>query len=226
MIVADYREEKSGVVDELKKLGAPIKLEHLEVGDYIIGTEICIERKTCNDLVSSIVDKRLFEQTHHIVRVYTKPILVVEGDLNWVIQHRRIGYPQIYGALAALVDMGVNVLRTSSPRETAYAIYYLYKRKSEDSGKEYLPPAKIHVVKRTESLEVIQLNLLSVLPGVSKKTAHRILMHFKTPRRFFKASPSELRAIEGLGSSRIAKIIEVLDTMYPPASRDPGEQGE
>lgn len=226
MIVADYREEKSGVIDELKKLGASIKLEHLEVGDYVFGTEVCVERKTCNDLVSSIIDKRLFEQIHYMARIYGKPILVVEGDLNWTIQHRKIGYPQIYGALAALVYMGVSILRTSSPRETAYAVYYLYRRKAEDSGKEYLPPAKIHVVKRAESLEVVQLNLLSILPGVSRKTAHRILMHFKTPRKFFKASPSELRAIEGLGDSRIARIMEVLDTIYPPASRGSGEENE
>lgn len=216
MLVVDYRERDSGVVEELKRLGAPIKFEKLDVGDYLVSADACVERKTCSDFLTSIVDKRLFEQARYLRQAYTKPILVVEGDFKKTLMYRRFGYPQVYGALAALIDIGVHVLRTTSPLETAYAIYCLYRRGVDRRGRRYLPPAKIKVIKGNKSLEVVQLNLIATIPGLSCELAHRILVHFKTPRRFFKASPAELRRVRGLGSSRIAKIAEVLDTVYPP----------
>jgi ERCC4-type nuclease len=64
--------------------------------------------------------------------------------------------------------------------------------------------------------------MVAAIPGISRELAHRILMHFKTPRKFFKASPAELRRVEGLGEARIAKILEALDTVYPPVYMSEG----
>ncbi|RLE99462.1 MAG: hypothetical protein DRJ57_02285 [Thermoprotei archaeon] len=225
MLVVDYRERGSRVVRELERLGAPLKFEKLDVGDYLVSTDTCIERKTCNDFLSSIVDKRLFEQARYMRQAYAKPILVVEGDFERALLYRRFNYPQVYGALAALLDMGVHVLRTQSAVETAYTIFYLYKRSVERRNRRYLPPAKIKVIKSNKSLEVVQLNLIATIPGLSYELAHRILMYFKTPRRFFKASPAELRRVKGLGSSRIARIVEILDTIYPPLAMG-SEEGD
>ena len=219
MILVDYREERSGVVEELQRLNAPLKFDKLDVGDYVIG-DIGVERKTCSDFVSSIIDKRLFEQARYMLQAFSRPIIVVEGSITRTLRYRRVGYPQVYGAIAALVEMGLTVLRTDNQAETAYAIYYFYKRQLTRRDKGYLPPAKIRVLKRSRSLEVVQLNLVAMLPGISRELAHRILLYFKTPRRFFKASAAELRRVEGLGSARIAKIVEVLDTIYPPAIGD------
>lgn len=216
MIVVDYREKNSGVVGELAKLGAPLRFDKLDVGDYLVAGEVVIERKSCNDFVSSIIDKRLFEQARYMLQAQRKAVIIVEGDFAEVLAYRKIGYPQIYGAIAALVDIGVSVLRTGSAVETAYAIFYLYKRYADSTKKGYLQPVKIKVVKSNKSIENVQLNMIAAIPGISRELAHRILLHFKTPRRFFKASPAELRRVEGLGEARIAKIIEALDTVYPP----------
>lgn len=226
MIIVDYRERGSGVVEALAKLGAPLSFEKLEVGDYLILGEVIVERKSCNDFLTSIVDKRLFEQARLMLQTQRKPVMIVEGDFAEVLAYRRIGYPQIYGAIAALIDMGVSVLRTGTPSETAYAIYYMYKRYAEPSKRSYLKPVKIKVLKDNKSIENIQLNMIASIPGISRELAHRILMHFKTPRRFFKASPSELRRVEGLGRERIARIVEVLDTIYPPAYLSGGGPSE
>lgn len=216
MILVDYRERNSEVVEELAKLGAPLRFENLDAGDYLIAGKVVVERKSCNDFVSSIIDKRLFEQTRYMLQTQLKPVVIVEGDFAKTLAFRKVGYPQVYGAIAALVDMGVSVLRTGSSVETAYAIYYIYKRHAEPSRKEYLQPVKVKVVKSNKSIETVQLNMVAAIPGISRELAHRILMHFKTPRRFFKASPAELRRVEGLGEARIAKILEALDTVYPP----------
>ena len=216
MIVVDYRERGSDPVTELARLGAPLRFDKLDVGDYLIASEVIVERKSCNDFISSIVDKRLFEQARYMLQTQRKAVIIVEGDFAEVLAYRKVGYPQIYGAVAALVDMGLSLLRTGNATETAYAIFYLYKRYAEAPKRGYLQPVKIKVVKSNKSIENVQLNMIASIPGVSRELAHRILLHFKTPRRFFKASPAELRRVEGLGEARIAKIVEALDTVYPP----------
>lgn len=224
MILVDYREERGAVASELIKMNVPLKFERLEVGDYVVGREICLERKSTSDFIASIIDRRLFEQARSMLQAYPKPILVLEGSLARALRFRKIGYPQVYGALAAIVDMGLSVVQTESPSETALLIYCLYKHQVEEGRRGYFQPVKVKVLKSNKSIENVQLNLLAMMPGISRELAHKILMHFKTPRRFFKASPLELRAVERLGKGRIAKIVEVLDTIYPPVLGEESEE--
>lgn len=225
MIIVDYREKWSGVPEELARLGAPVRFDTLNVGDYVVSDDVCIERKNVNDFVSSVVSKRLFEQVRLLTEAYGKPILVLEGMLSEVLKFRKIGYPQVYGALAAIVGMGVTVLSTLDRLDTARAIYHLYKLSLERATKPAEEQLPIKSVERgSKSIEIIQLNIVASIPGIDRELARRILLHFGTPRRFFKAAPSELRRIKGLGRARIAKIIEVLDTMHRLEAEDEGER--
>lgn len=216
MILVDHREKGSGVVEKLEELGVRLDFSTLDVGDYII-EDICIERKSCSDFIASIIDKRLFEQVRYMAQAYSKIIIIIEGILSDALRHRRIGYPQVYGAVAALLENEATVLRTEDQKETAYAIYYLYKRRVDQRKKSYLQPVKVKIQKSNKSIENVQLNMLASIPGISREMAHKILLYFKTPRRFFKAPPEELRKVEGLGTSRITRIVEALDTIYFPA---------
>lgn len=221
MIIVDYREKGSGVPEELVRLGAPVRFNVLDVGDYIVGGELCIERKSASDFVSSVVSKRLFEQVRMLTEAYEKPILMLEGALSEALRFRKVGHPQVYGALAAVVSMGVTVLSTPDCFSTARVIYHLYRLSSGSSAnlmREQNPVKSVE--RRGSSIEVVQLNMIASIPGIDVELARRILLHFGTPRRFFKAAPSELRRVEGLGRARIARIIEVLDTMHNPVEND------
>ena len=215
-ITVDDRERGSRVVSALEALGARVLIERLEVGDYAVGRIWGFERKSVDDLLSSIVNKRLFEQLRYLKRAYQHPILVVEGSIARVLKRRRFLPSQVYGAILAAIEMGVSVVFTEDYHHTAMLIYTAAKRVKRATAKAYVPPSKIRVVKASASLPIVQLNLLSSLPGISGELAHRILVYFKTPRRFFKATPAELRRVPGLGDKRVRKIIEVLDTMYQP----------
>ncbi len=212
MIAVDYRERGSGVPELLKLLGAPVKFAELDVGDYALSPGICVERKECGDLVSSIVDGRLFEQARLLSSACDRPMLVVEGRLESIVERRKIKLSQVYGAIASLLSRRVVVVGTGGPVETAMFIYGLYRRAATHSGCQQCP--RRVVSKYGKGVETVQLNMIASLPGVDRELAHRILMHFKTPRRFFKSSPSELRRVEGLGHARIIKIIEVLDSPF------------
>ena len=50
----------------------------IEVGDYILSPEICVERKSVSDLVQSLASGRLHNQAKAMTRAYKTPILLVE----------------------------------------------------------------------------------------------------------------------------------------------------
>ena len=215
IVIVDDREVRSEVVKELKRLAVNFVVKRLEVADYDVGGIYGIERKTANDFINSIIDRRLFDQAIYLKEAYETPILVVEGNFTHLLYFRSISLNAIFGALAALAENKISVLQTASPRETALFIYVLSKR-LEKKKRKYVPPTKKRVVKMNTSIPVIQLNLISSIPGISYEMAERSLQHFKTPRKFFTATPSEIKKISGLGEKRIKKIIEVLDTIYMP----------
>ena len=62
-IIVDERERKSGIPDLLKSVGLNLEMKTLPIGDYIVAPETVVERKTISDLVSSIFDGRLFDQS-------------------------------------------------------------------------------------------------------------------------------------------------------------------
>jgi ERCC4-type nuclease len=65
----------------LRQAGALIDFAQLTVGDYIVSPDTAIERKTIQDLLNSIYDGRLFVQCSQLNKHYTKPVLVVEGNI-------------------------------------------------------------------------------------------------------------------------------------------------
>ena len=213
IIYVDDRERRTPVLEELKRLGAQIEIKRLEVADYATSTT-GIERKTANDFLSSIIDKRLFEQAKYLALAYEKPVIIIEGSIIRALHYRKIGAPQAFGALAALLDMGLNVITTENAKETAWIIFSLARREDRTSKKRYLEPVKIKVKRTNKSVQNTQINLVASIPGISAELAHRILTAFKTPRAFFKASTREMKKVPGLGEKRIRRIIEILDTDY------------
>jgi len=211
-VKVDDRERRSPVIPELIRLGLRPVFERLEVGDYVIGGIYGVERKSSEDFVNSIIDKRLFEQARLLREAYEKPLIVVEGDLELTVAGRGVRINQVLGALLALAEMKVPAVQVSSPERTALLIYLLSRKLEKDS--EYLTPVKKRVVRKDfGSVPIVQLNLLATLPGISSTTAKRLLEHFRTPRRFFLASPAELRRA-GLGPRKISRILAVLDTDF------------
>ena len=50
----------------------------LEVGDYILTPDVCVERKSLSDLVGSLGSGRLYKQAEQMVRHYKQPMLLIE----------------------------------------------------------------------------------------------------------------------------------------------------
>ena len=58
------------------QLHAPV----LQVGDYILSPEMCVERKSISDLKGSFISGRLYHQAEAMSRNYKTPILLIEFE--------------------------------------------------------------------------------------------------------------------------------------------------
>lgn len=81
-IIVDMREFRSQLPSLIYKRGIDIEPVTLEVGDYILTADMCVERKSVADLISSLNSGRLYTQCVAMTRFYKQPVLLIEFDPN------------------------------------------------------------------------------------------------------------------------------------------------
>ncbi|CAM6083895.1 unnamed protein product [Calypogeia fissa] len=81
-VIVDMREFSSSLPCVLHQQGMRIIPVTLEVGDYILSPDICVERKSIADLYSSFSSGRLYHQAETMTRYYRLPVLLIEFSLD------------------------------------------------------------------------------------------------------------------------------------------------
>jgi len=199
VIVSDFREKE--VIEHLKKLGAIVNEQPLEVGDFAASERVIIERKTHSDFISSIIDGRVFEQAKAMKENFEKPIMMIEGHSN-----REINENALKGAIASLlVDFGISILSTRNPSDTAKTIYWIAKKEQEEGR-----GVAIKVGKKPKTERESQEFIVGSIPGVSTTLAKRLLEHFGSVEKIFSASTIELEKI--VGRKKAEKIWKIINT--------------
>ena len=204
-IVIDERERKSGIPKLLQTIGVDVEIKTLPVGDYIVSHETIVERKSINDLMSSIFDGRLFDQCNRLKEHFQFPIIVVEGNVDEIesISENPLVF---YGALSTVaIDFKIPIIPTPSASHTAKLLVSLASRKDASKG------PLLKKIKKSNDIQKQQLLVLSSLPGGGEKTAIRMLEKFGTPLKVLSTSTIDLAKIPGLGESRAKKIKKMLE---------------
>ncbi len=209
-ILADCREAGSRVLGFLQEHDADVRKAQLKVGDYICSDRVCIERKTMQDFIQSIFDQRIFNQMGELKGSYSRPVLIIEGDIEH-FSERNVNPNTIRGVLSSIaVDYQIPLLWTANQRETAGLIYWMARREQNGSKREL----QVRANKRANGMDRRQEFLVAGLPHVSNVLARRLLDHFKTPRKVFSASETKLRKVPKIGKEKAKRLSEVLDTPY------------
>ncbi|NOZ82367.1 MAG: DEAD/DEAH box helicase [Euryarchaeota archaeon] len=207
-ITIDTRELSSGIARELLRLGIMPEPKRLEVGDYVLSSRLCVERKTAEDFVRSIMDRRLFEQAMMLRRSYAKPVIILEGDP--LRSAHGLSQNAVRGAIAALsIDLGIPVLITKDEADSAAMIAAMARR--EHSEGRYV---ELRGEKPARSLREMQEFIVAGLPGVNTVLARRLLEHFGSVAGVFAASEEELMQVQGIGEKTAGEIRRVIDAMY------------
>jgi len=207
-IYVDIRERNTEIFKILNEK-ADVEVKQLKVGDYILSTRVCVERKTAGDFLQSIVDKRLLEQAENLARNFEIPIMIIEGELN--LAARNIHPNAVRGALASLAtDFKISIIPTKDEKDTGEMLFVLAKREQEE--KEHV--CALIGEKKAYTLNERQLLMVESLPNVSAVIAERLLTHFKTIKKLANASVKELVKVEGIGSKKAEEIFKVTHLEY------------
>ncbi len=207
-IYADYREKGSGVIKELIDLGIKINLEKIEIGDYILSSDVAVEYKTMKDFVDSLIDGRLLSQVRELKK-YDKPLVIVEGDED-IYSQRKVHPNAIRGMISSIIlDFGIPVLYTKNFKDTAALLAVIAKREQIKNIKE----VSLHTQKPM-TLKEHQEYIVSSLPGIGPNLAKPLLKKFRTVKRVINASEDKLKKIGLIGEKKAKRIKEVLENNY------------
>jgi len=199
----DNREKKLIKLLEIYKKEFGLKniestVEKLDLGDFIIcdddGNEkLIIERKSLNDLASSIKDGRYVEQSHRLsgYNMHNHNIVyLIEGDLSTWVNKYKVQSNTLYTALFSLnYYKGFSVIRTMDINETAEYILRMCDKFSRETKKvsyyeygEKNIKKYVDVIKKEKKKNITPENIgeiiLSQIPGVSSNTSKVIMKKF------------------------------------------------
>lgn len=199
----------------LSSMGLQLEYAMLDVGDYVVTSEIGVERKTVRDFLLSIYDGRLFAQARSLSSYYARPLLILEGSLTELEQLSDNIRPFLGALVRLATSFRLPVVPSSSKAQTAEYIMLLVDQNR--TPREPRPP--LPRVKKAASITELQLGLVGVLPGVGPKLAERLLETFGTPLGVFNAGKLALSRVRGLGWKKAVRIEEVLNTPYRSTPR-------
>lgn len=209
VVIADHREKASGVLKYLSDMPVQLRLEQLQVADYLLSDRVAVEYKTVADFVDSIVDGRLLQQLRPL-RKYPRAMIVIEGEAD-LFSMRNVHPNAILGMLGTIaVSYNIPVLFTRTPQETASLFHLIAKRESERGSGEPVTHQK------PSSINELQEFVVSSLPGLGPATAKRVLSHFKSVRNVANASAEELANVEKLGQKRAKELYNFFSRDYDP----------
>jgi ERCC4-related helicase len=211
LIYVDTREIPE-LVDRLRARGAHVEVKQLDFGDFVVSSELVIERKTLDDFVKSIFDGRLFSQLSNMNQKYARPILLVQGDKKHL---SGIGESAFYGALSSvLADFSIPIYFASNERETTEMIFHLARREQLDKKRD----TRIREGRKPLTMAETQRYIVSGIPGVSGVLADRLLSNAETIEKLFSASELDLLKVEGIGQVMARRIRELATGKYVSAT--------
>ncbi|ELY64304.1 DEAD/DEAH box helicase [Natronococcus jeotgali] len=211
-VVADQREMDANIARELSRRETyEVRLETLEVGDYVLSDRVAVERKSVADFVDSLVggDRSVFEQVGAMSRHYARPIVIVEGE--GLYEQRDVHPNAVRGALSSLaVDFGASVLRTESEADTTDLLAVIAGREQEAGDRE----VSVHGQKQAKTMAEQQEYVVSSIAEIGPVTARSLLEEFGTVEAVMIASEDELTEADGVGRVTAERIRDVIGTTY------------
>lgn len=208
VITADDREKSSGLILLLGKAGIDVNVQRLPCCDYIINSEIGVERKTGRDFLISVMDGRLFRQAANMKKRIARPLFLIEGnpfhvDMDFTPE-------SIRGVMLSLqVIWYIPVLFSNSKEESCQILRFIGE---QDYRKANL--LKLRHGYRPKKLINRQLHMLQGFPKIGPLMAKRVLEHFGSVRNVMRADRDDLLDIDGIGKRMADAICDILDKPY------------
>ncbi|XP_071391806.1 DNA repair endonuclease XPF [Centroberyx affinis] len=215
-VIVDMREFRSELPSLLHRRGLDIEPVTLEVGDYILTSDTCVERKSVSDLIGSLQSGRLYTQCLSMTRYYRKPVLLIEFDpakpFSLIARsdfRQEISSNDVTSKLTLLTlhFPRLRILWCPSPHATAELFQELKKGRSEpDAAAAQAVTAESDTV--AESADLYNpgpYDFLLKMPGVNMKNYRSLVKNADSLADLAKLSQDKLAQI--LGNANNAKLL-------------------
>jgi len=207
-IVVDHREKGSPVLKALRSLGVSIELKQLQVGDFVISKDACVEYKQYRDLLDSIVDGRLLVQLRSLAQ-YKKPILLLEGDAT-PSNLRRVNKSAIQGMITTIaLSYRIPIIRTFSSLESAQFLQIMASREQLNHQQEFT----YHSSKPLTDKELLEY-VVSSLPNIGGSLAKSLLDSFDNLQELLHASVDDLKNVDLIGEKKAHELNRLFSLSY------------
>ncbi|KAK7740706.1 DNA repair protein RAD16 [Cytospora paraplurivora] len=218
-VVVDVREFRSSLPSLLHGRSMVIVPCMLTVGDYILSPNICIERKSISDLISSFRDGRLYSQAETMFQHYKSPMLLIEFDQNksFTLEPfadlsgnlRSVNPDNISSdlqsklVLLTLAFPKLRIIWSSSPYQTA-EIFESLKAQEEEPDPILAVRAGLD---KNEAADEQPFNqqpeeMLMHVPGVTSKNIKNLTLETENIKEVANMSAEELGPLVGMEAAR------------------------
>lgn len=228
-VIVDLREFRSELPSLIHRRGISVQPVTIEVGDYILTPEICVERKSLNDLIGSLNNGRLYNQAQAMCRYYKRPVLLIEFNQNqpFCLQGKHLpsseNTSQNFVSKLILLTMHFPRLRLlwcQSPYATAEIFDILKHGKEEPTVAEAQAVTEKELQdsgKSSDKYNPAPQDFLLHMPGVSLKNYTLLMRKFTSLADMFKASQEELSSV--MGNAAQAKAL--WEAIHIPIEHNP-----
>ncbi|EOD50894.1 putative dna repair protein [Neofusicoccum parvum UCRNP2] len=218
-VVVDVREFRSSLPSLCHGRNMVVVPCMLTVGDYVLTPNICIERKSVSDLISSFNNGRLYNQAETMLQHYKNPMLLIEfdqnksftlepfADLSQSAAAAAMAVPDLQAKIVMLTIAfpRLRIIWSSSPYQTAEIFEELKKQQDE--------PDPIKAVQiglddgedpESRTFSQVPQDMLRAVPGVSgnEKMLQRITFDVGSVFELANMTEEELNELCGREAGR------------------------
>lgn len=218
-VVVDVREFRSSLPSLLHGRSMVIVPCMLTVGDYILSPNICVERKSISDLISSFKDGRLYSQAEAMFQHYKNAMLLIEFDQNKSFTLEP--FADLSGHMSSIAPSNLSsdlqsklvlltlafpklrIIWSSSPYQTA-EIFEVLKSQEEEPDPVAAVRAGLDKDAKAEDQAFNQepQDMLAIVPGVTPQNMSTLVMKTESIREVANMEAQELEVLVGKTAGR------------------------
>ena len=221
-VIVDTREFRSELPSLIYKRGIDVEPVTIEIGDYILTPETCVERKSISDLIGSLNSGRLYNQVSVMTRHYKRSILLIEFDDSERFNLKgkiSFNFKRFSGAAADTVDSlrklilltitfpQLRLIWSPSPLFSAETFEYLKvdHEQPDAAAATNITSEQLPVEQYSDKFDLEAKEFLLCLPGVNLFNVHRLMRACVNLKDMMKKSQQELSEV--MESEKNAKVL-------------------
>mmetsp|Transcript_20067 Transcript_20067/g.46229 ORF Transcript_20067/g.46229 Transcript_20067/m.46229 type:complete len:217 (+) Transcript_20067:340-990(+) len=203
--------------------GAELVPRTLEVGDYILSPQMCVERKSLSDLFSSFASGRLYQQVEAMTRFYKQAVLLIEFDENRPFQLQaanQLGLDISAGSITSKLTLltihfpSLRIMWMRSPHNTAEMFDHI-KQNQEEPVADDAERVGLDDSQAQSSFNIVPQDVLRRLPGINPHNVNFVMNHVESLSELSRLSMCRLKAL--LGDQNAKQLHDFLHAK-PPSS--------